>query len=97
MAYKILMTLHTQSDTNSKLIRNRRKRLYVDKEHLLGDRQQIYTAMKCEKFPLRKLDALPLVPFNNVLRLYQIIFFFCLLGPHWLHMEVPWLGVESEL
>ena len=26
-----------------------------------------------------------------------LLLFFCFLGPHLQHMEVPWLGVESEL
>ena len=29
--------------------------------------------------------------------LISLYFFFCFLGPHWWHMEVPRLGVKSEL
>ena len=30
-------------------------------------------------------------------RLFAFFFFFCFLGPHLLHVEVPRLGVKSEL
>ena len=35
--------------------------------------------------------------FQNLLLFLLLLFFFCFLGPHPLHMEVPKLGVESEL
>ena len=34
---------------------------------------------------------------NASLHSQILLFFFCFLGPHWWHMEVPRLGVEQEL
>ena len=34
---------------------------------------------------------------NNASFIYLFIYLFCLLGPHLQHMEIPSLGVKSEL
>ena len=49
------------------------------------------TSVTSELLPSRALR------FDLFLFSYFILFYFCFLGPHPRHMEVPRLGVESEL
>ena len=41
--------------------------------------------------------SLTIRPQGNSRNFFLFFFFFCFVGPHWRHMQVPRLGIESEL
>ena len=67
-----------------------------DKEDYYTQHNQDLMQMKTNTRSERKSEK-AIVNVKSFFFVFVFVFFFCFLGPHLWHMEVPGLGVESEL